>query len=70
MVGVDPEGSSLGLPEEINKEREGEGYQVGLSLFWWYTHRGTLWVNLMKIGHFANVILENSFICIFELEQL
>jgi len=28
VVGVDPEGSSLGVPEEMNKEREGEGYQV------------------------------------------
>ena len=28
MVGVDPEGSSLAVPESLNEEREGEMYHV------------------------------------------
>ena len=28
VVGVDPEGSSLAVPDSMNKEREGEMYHV------------------------------------------
>jgi cystathionine beta-synthase len=28
VVGVDPEGSSLAMPDSLNKEREGEMYHV------------------------------------------
>ena len=40
MIGVDPEGSSLAMPESLNKEREGEMYHVEGNLQAW--HKPTL----------------------------